>query len=142
MLFTTYEDDNEMANEFFNIGNDTSASDILSPKQGLTLGNLFASEYDRYKDYKPREIRVSNEKERLMLSIYELSFAINDLNLKLDVDPNNRTYFNLLKDYAKKLDGLVKDYSNKYGALEVCLDLNNNYSWIKNPWPWEGNSNV
>ena len=142
MLFTVNEDDNFMANKFFNIGNDyespTSTSDILTPKQGLNLGNLFASEYDRYKDYRPRELKANSEKEAMMLEVQELSFAINDLNLKLDVDPDNMEYFNLFKTYAKRLDNLIKEYSSKYDALEVCLDLNNRYTWLAGPWPWEG----
>ena len=142
MLFTVNEDDNFMANKFFNIGNDydspSNTSDILTPKQGLNLGNLFASEYDRYKDYRPRELKANGEKEAMMLEIEELSFAINDLNLKLDVDPDNMEYFNLFKIYAKRLDSLIKEYSSKYDALEVCLDLNNRYTWLANPWPWEG----
>ena len=142
MLFTVNEDDNFMANKFFNIGNDyekpTSTNDVLTPKQGLNLGNLFASEYDRYKDYRPRELKANSEKEAMMLEVQELSFAINDLNLKLDVDPDNMEYFNLFKTYAKRLDNLIKEYSSKYDALEVCLDLNNRYTWLAGPWPWEG----
>lgn len=142
MLFTTYDDDNEMANEYFNIGNDyMSTSDVLSPEQGFNLGNMFASEYDRYKDYKPRELRANSEKEMMMLEISRLSFAINDLNLKLDVDPDNMELFNLFKGYAKRLDELVREYSNKYEALELCLDLKGKYGWLFN-WPWEGDRYV
>ena len=92
MLFTV-NDDTNLFNDYFNVGNDgmngannfnkpTSISEILTPKQGLNLGNLFASEYDRYKDYRPRELRARSEKERALLEIRELSFAVNDLNLK------------------------------------------------------------
>ena len=152
MLFTV-NDDTNLFNDYFNIGNDlnnnsingtnpTNTSDILTPKQGLNLGNLFASEYDRYKNYRPRELKASSNQEQELLEIRELAFAINDLNLKLDVEPDNREYFNLFKEYAKELDVRVREYSNKYDVLEVCYDLKNEFTWYKNPWPWEVDKNV
>ena len=149
MLFTV-NDDTNLFNDYINIGNDLnnsnnypkSTSDVLTPKQGLNLGNLFASEYDRYKNYRPRELRANNEKEAAFLEICELSFAVNDLNLKLDIEPNNTEYFNLFKEYARKLDEKTRDYSNKYDVLELCYDLKNQYTWYQKPWPWEVKDNV
>ena len=148
MLFTA-NDDTNLFNDYFNVGNNfnnyqkpTSITDVLTPKQGLNLGNMFASEYDRYKNYRPRELKARNRQEEELYEIYELSFAVNDLNLKLDVEPDNREYFNLFKEYAKELDERVRSYSNKYEVLEVCQDLKNEYTWYKNPWPWEVNRNV
>ena len=152
MLFTV-NDDTNLFNDYFNIGNDlnnnytngnkpTSTSDVLTPKQGLNLGNMFASEYDRYKNYRPRELKAGSAQEQALLEIRELAFAINDLNLKLDVDPDNSEYFNLFKEYAKELDIRVREYSNKYDVLEVCYDLKNEFTWYKNPWPWEVDKNV
>ena len=152
MLFTV-NDDTNLFNDYFNIGNDSnnlnnsnnypnSTSDILTPKQGLNLGNLFASEYDRYKNYRPRELRANSEKESDLLEIRELAFAINDLNLKLDIEPNNMEYFNLFKEYAKELDERVRKYSSKYDVLELCYDLKNRYTWYQSPWQWEVSANV
>ena len=152
MLFTV-NDDTNLFNDYFNIGNDLNNSsnsnnypkptnDILTPKQGLNLGNLFASEYDRYKDYRPRELRANNAKEEALLEIRELSFAVNDLNLKLDIEPDNMEYFNLFKEYASALDEKVREYSNKYETLELCQDLKDKYTWYQSPWPWEVRDNV
>ena len=152
MLFTV-NDDTNLFNDYFNIGNDLNnssnsndypkpTSDILTPKQGLNLGNLFASEYDRYKDYRPRELRANNAKEEALLEIRELSFAVNDLNLKLDIEPDNMEYFNLFKEYTSALDEKVREYSNKYETLELCQDLKDKYTWYQSPWPWEVRDNV
>ena len=146
MLFNI-NDDSALFNDYFNVGNNnyknpTNISDVLTPKQGLNLGNMFASEYDRYKDYRPRELKATNSKEKDLLEIRELAFAVNDLNLKLDVEPDNLEYFSLFKEYARELDERVREYSNNYDVLEVCLDLKNNFSWYKNPWPWEVDKNV
>lgn len=151
MLFTTQNDTN-LFNDYFNVDNNlngtnsfkkpTSISDVLTPKQGLNLGNMFASEYDRYKDYRPREVKAKSPKEQELLEIRELAFAVNDLNLKLDVEPDNMEYFNLFKEYARELNKEVEEYSNKYDTLEVCKDLKNEFTWYKNPWPWEVDKNV
>ena len=148
MLFTA-NDDTNLFNDYFNVGNNfnnyqkpTSITDVLTPKQGLNLGNMFASEYDRYKNYRPRELKANSKKEQELLEIRELAFAVNDLNLKLDVDPNNQEYFSLFKEYAKELDEKVRMYSNNYDVLEVCQDTKNEYTWYQNPWPWEVDKNV
>lgn len=149
MLFTVNNDDTNLFNDYFNLKNEPenlqkpkSTNDLLTPKQGLNLGNMFASEYDRYKNYRPRELKASNMQEAELLKIRELSFAVNDLNLKLDVDPNNQEYFVIFKKYAKELNKLIQEYSEKYNVLELCLDTKNEYTWHKNPWPWEVDKNV
>ena len=147
MLFTV--DNNNMFEDYFNLNNSNNVNnqivmnnDVLSPKEGFTLGNLFANEYDSYKNYEPRVVKASNAKEADLLRISELAFAVNDLNLKLDVEPKNRQLFELFKKYTKELDEKVREYSEKYDVLEVCLDTKNEYTWYKNPWPWEADKNI
>lgn len=138
MLFTMNNDD--MLKEYYNLNK--SKSDVLSPKEGLILGNMFLNEYDEYKNYKPSELIARTEQEKELLKIRELSFAVNDLNLKLDVEPNNFEYYKLFKLYADKLNEYLKKYSEKYDVLELNYDVNGKYTWLSNPWPWEGNKNV
>lgn len=143
MLFTVDNND-DYFNDYFNLSNsnvnnpyDMNNSNVLSPKDGLEIGNLFRNEYDEYKNYKPRKLKPKNNQEADLYEIRALAFAVNDLNLKLDVDPNNTELFNLFKKYAKDLDQKVRVYSEKYDPLEVCLDTKDKYTWYKNPWPWE-----
>ena len=138
MLFSINED--LLLDDYFNISNDKD--NIMSPKQGLKLGNMFNDEYIPYKNYMPKIMEPSNEKESALQRIRELSFAVNDLNLKLDVEPYNKNLYGLFKKYAEELNELVMNYSKRYGALEICDDVNGTYTWYKNPWPWEGNGNV
>ena len=63
----------------------------------------------------------------------------NDLNLYLDLYPNDVEALTLYKRYLD-IDKEVKmEYEKKYGPL--CLDSNyvsdNSWKWIKSPWPWE-----
>ncbi len=136
MLFTVNDD----IGDYFNVN--MVKNDILTPREGLNLGNLFMNEYERYKNYRPRELKASSQKESDLWEIMELSFAINDLNLKLDIEPNDMECFALFNEYTNELDKRVRDYSKKYDALELCYDLGNSYSWFKGVWPWEGVNNV
>lgn len=117
-------------------------TNILDPKEGLIIGNMFYEMYDQYKNYKPREISACTKQEKTLLKIRELSFAINDLNLHLDVNPDDKETFCLFKLYVEELNRLQKVYSEKYEVLEINDDLKDCYTWYKNPWPWEVDSNV
>ena len=93
MLFSF--DDEYLLKDYFNLTK--TRDEILSPKEGLILGNMFSDEYEPYKNYRPSEIKINSEKERELLKIRELSFAVNDLNLKLDLEPNNDKLYKLFK---------------------------------------------
>lgn len=134
MLFSF--DDEYLLKDYFNLTK--TRDEVLSPKEGLILGNMFSDEYEPYKNYRPSEIKVNSEKERELLKIRELSIAVNDLNLKLDLEPNNDKLYKLFKMYAGELEMCIGKYNKKYNPLEVCDNIKDNYTWYKGPWPWEG----
>lgn len=113
------------------------SKDIMTPKEGLNIGNMFYNLYEPYKNYKPRELRVKSEKEQLLLKIQEFSFAVNDLNLYLDLYPNDKMVFELFKQYNLELNKLNNIYSEKFEVIEINQDIGNSFTWYKNPWPWE-----
>lgn len=111
---------------------------LVSIEEGFLRGNMFADEYKPYKNYTYKRIIPKTKKEELIVEIMELSFAINDLNLYLDLYPTD-------KEMLEKFNKLVEiscqkeiEYVKAYGPLEV-IDSNSktNFDWIKNPWPWE-----
>lgn len=138
MLFNI--DNDYLLNEYFNFEN--NKPEIVNPKDGLILGNMFYNSYIPYKDYKPCEYVACNEKEKLLLRIQELTFALNDLGLYLDLDPKDEQTYNLFKIYANELNKCKKKYTDQYEVLELNEDIKTDYTWYKNPWPWEGDSNV
>ena len=79
MLFNLENED--FLKNYFNLDRD----DVLNPDEGLVLGNLFLDEYVPYKNYKPYKIKPTCEKDAMLLKIREYCFAIDDLNLKLDL---------------------------------------------------------
>lgn len=124
----------------FNVNMDRPM-DVVDPKTGLSLGNMYKDEYNPYKNYMQKRITVNNDREKMLLKIQELDFALNDLNLKLDVNPNDKDLYNLFKNYAIELKNLCEKYSKEYEVLELIKDVNGKYTWIDEPWPWDGGKN-
>ena len=111
--------------------------DILSPKEALTIGNVFFNTYSPYKHHKPREIICDNPKEELMLKIQELSLMVNDLGLYLDLNPHDKVVFVIFKKYNDELVKTEEKYCVEYEPLNLADDYMDHYKWYKN-WPWEG----
>ena len=74
----------------------------------------------------------------MLLRIQELDFILNDLNLYLDINPNDDKVYNLFKNTALELQNLKKKYEDKYMVLKLIDDTKGKYTWIDNPWPWDG----
>lgn len=129
----------EFETGIFNANNNPDVYDI---NEGFTKGNMFPSLYDPYKNYQPKTIVPRTERELLLDKIYKLCFALNDLNLYLDIHTDDQTAYNLFKKYAENYNKLVADYESKYQVLNLSHDTYGKYTWINNPWPWEGNYNV
>ena len=112
---------------------------LYEPYEGFIKGNLFKNLYNEYKNYKPMTLRPTNEKNALMLEIQKYKFALNDLNLYLDVNPNNKEAINIYNNYVVELDKLTKYYENLYGPISLNNNLikTSNFNWINCPWPWE-----
>ena len=111
---------------------------LVSVEEGFLRGNMFANEYKPYKNYSYKKIIPQNKKEELLLDIMELSFAINDLNLYLDLNPYDNKMVELFNNLVEKSCQKEMEYVKNYGSLEV-IDNNSSdsFKWIKNPWPWE-----
>lgn len=126
--------DEFLLKDYFNLKKDNG---ILTPIEGLTIGNLFYDLYSPYKNYKPKELKADSQKGSLLLKIQSLCLAVNDLNLYLDIHPEDQETFHLFKNYISELENLTKTYSENYDVLELCHDMGQNFTWYKKPWPWE-----
>ena len=127
--------DYDMLMNLSNLNNDDATS-LIDETEGLQRGNLFANEYVPYKNYNPTRIST---KDSLLLKLYETNFAIIDLNLYLDLNPNDEKIYEIYRSYVKNYDNLKKQYEEIYGPLEISCVNNNTYSWINDPWPWDKN---
>ena len=136
MLFEDNDFDINMA--FFIPDVDFSRTvNILSPMEGFLRGNMFQDEYEPYKNLTYFKLNPKDEKEKLLYQVMALSFAINDLNLYLDLHPDNKEVLDLFKKFVREEKELSSEYVKKYGPLEVTEVMRNKFNWIDSPWPWE-----
>ncbi len=122
-----------MANKTF----DKSNPNILPAKDGFLRGNMFKNEYMPYKNLTYVDIRPRNEREAKLFNVMQYSFAINDLNLYLDLHPDDREVMALFEEFVKNEKEAKKEYMESYGPLTVTKTKGNKFTWIDNPWPWE-----
>ena len=78
----------------------------------------------------------------MVLKIRELSHAVADLNLYLDLCPDDRDVYELFKKYVIELNELTCLYSEKYEVLDLSKDVNGSYTWESGLWPWEVKKDV
>lgn len=123
-----------------NIGNPS----LVTPAEGYNRGNIFANLYDQYKNYRPVSLRGNNEQERLFLELSRMHFAAHEINLYLDLNPNDVSMIRLFNDYRQKTNELTREYESKYGPLNIMSDSLDKtpFMWEKSPWPWEDRFNV
>lgn len=112
---------------------------IYDPYNGFIRGNMFPELYNSYKLNKPLEITPMNEQAELLTYVDALTFAMIDLNLYLDVYPNDRRALELFNQYRMQADEYTKKYESKYGPLELTSNSLNTFPWAWDnaPWPWE-----
>ena len=129
----------EQNNEMIKNNNKMNNDSLFDPYQGFIRGNMFQKLYDPYKLKEPYDIKPMNEQAELLTYIDSLSFACIDLNLYLDVYPNDRSAFDLFNQYRTQKNDLIEEYQNKFGPLLLNSDSLNTYPWAwdDRPWPWQ-----
>ncbi len=131
--------DNDLT--FLSIINSSEVSEkkenaLYDTTEGFIKGNMFESEYKAYKSMRPSMPKTRCEKTAKLYKIMELNFAINDLNLWLDIHPEDKKIFELMKKCIEKLYKCEVDYVKLYGPLEVNENVFETNEWVKD-WPWE-----
>ena len=123
----------------FNSNNNMTGSFLFTPEVAYNNGNLFSNLYSQYKNYRSAQLSANTEKEKLLLDIGRLSFAAHDLNLYLDLNPNDESMLALFNDYRKQADSMISEYESKFGPLNISSNSleTGPFKWINSPWPWE-----
>lgn len=117
----------------------SKTTSLYDPYNGFIRGNMFKEIYDPYKNNEPFDIKPMNEQAKLLTDIDALCFAITDLNLYLDVNPNNQDAINLFNQYREEKENLTKEYESMYGPITLDSNSLNSYpwGWDDMPWPWD-----
>lgn len=112
---------------------------LVNTKEGFLRGNIWKDEYVPYKNMKYLNLVPTCEREALLFKIMEVDFAINDLNLYLDLHPEDEMIYEKFKMYTNECIRLKDEYAKRFGPLTLDQTNSNSYEWMKNPWPWENN---
>lgn len=86
------------------------------------------------------------ERERLMLEIYQICFTVDDLRLYLDTHPQDVQALDMLKNSLLQRKQLLADHAMRFYPLTMdCMaDIYQAgagagcYCWQEGPMPWEG----
>lgn len=113
----------------------SSMQKLVSPSEAFNRGNLFDNYFWPYKYV--ANIKPENERQALMQKIQEYAFAAHELNLYLDVYPEDKQAVGLYNQYSEMSDKYLKEYEQKYGPVILNSDEKYPWMWINSPWPWE-----
>ena len=69
----------------------------------------------------------------MMMKIRELNFAIIELGLYLDTQPEDQRALCLHREYTKELRDLKDKYQRMYGPLTIYFPCNK-WRWLEEPW--------
>jgi len=113
---------------------------LFDPKEAYEKGNLFKNLYEPYKNHTPQPLTARNEQEQLLLDLSEVSFAAHDLNLYLNVHPEDESMIALFNDYRRRTNTLTEEYENRYGPLRIGSNAleQTPWMWATQSFPWEG----
>lgn len=114
-------------------------NNIYNKDEALVKGNLYKDLYVPYRNYKEEKVKVYNEQDKDMLALQELCFVINDLNLYLDLHPEDNNSFKIFKDTVKSYKEKKKEYVKKWGPIDL-LDKMDDFEWTLSLFPWEDNN--
>ena len=124
--------DLEQFDNMDNNSNMNSDCGLYSNYEGFLKGNMFPKLYSPYKGYSPKEMKAVNNKEAMMLKIQELCFALIDMNLYLDIHPNDKCMINRYNKTLSEKKKLVNEYETKYGPI-----MTDGAGLNKTPWVWD-----
>ena len=118
--------------------NSSDNLNLFNPYEGYLKGNAFKDEYRPYKNYKVAKLNINSEKEEMMVNIGEYSFIMHDLNLYLDVHPNDTEALKKFSEYRNKVNDLITNYERKYGSLSVKGNVSTStpFNWEASKWTW------
>lgn len=115
----------------------SSIDQFYDANEGFTKGTLCKKVYKPYKNFRPKEVIPTNEKEALLLFILKCDLAIQDLTLYLDIVENDEKVLKMLNFYKEEFNKARQKYLEKYGPLTNCQQTNS-FKWNDEPFPWEG----
>ena len=118
--------------------NQSTNPKLFEPEEAFMLGNLFKDLYMTYKGFSNYCIHSMNQKQKALLEVQMYSFVAHEINLYLDIYPDNKKMVELYHHYATKAKEATKAYEKQFGPLTVQNSSTQiPFEWVQGPWPWE-----
>lgn len=79
-------------------------------------------------------------REAIMNDLYAASFALDDVVLYLDTHPLDQEALEYYHEVQALEDKITEEYllSRQGELMNSTVDNCKCWTWINNPWPWEG----
>ena len=77
------------------------------------------------------------DKKELLHDVQRASFALVDANLYLDAYPDGADALEYFKNAREEYLVAVEEYEKNCGPLTATSFENDNWQWVRTPWPWE-----
>lgn len=105
-----------------------------APRTALVRGTLFTGLDLPY-------LGMVNNKEKAVTPLTELqvtAFVIQELTLYMDTHREDKEALELLTEYQKCYEEMVRKYERSCGPLSNTSPCSREeYRWLDDPWPWE-----
>jgi hypothetical protein len=108
---------------------------LVSVKEGFNRGNMFDNLFMPYKYI--ADIKPIDRRNKLMMDIQMFCFAAHELNLYLDLYPDDIQAIGLYNQYKEEANRLTYEYEKEFGKIELNINESYTWDWVKSPWPWE-----
>lgn len=83
------------------------------------------------------------ERERALLRVQTLGFAMNEANLFLDTHPTDRDALDYYHKTVADYTDAVQQYITKYGPIDASqVQSRERWTWVDGCMPWEADCNV
>lgn len=134
-----FQDNQNCFNPYMMSGNtQEKAPKLFDPQEAIMLGNLFKDLYMTYKGFSNYCLQPQSRKQQALLEVQMFGFVAHEMNLYLDMYPNNQRMAQLYSEYAQKAKEAQKAYEKEFGPLSVSDTSNKTpFAWVQGPWPWE-----
>lgn len=101
--------------------------------EALNRGTLFPGLFLPFRN----RTEVTNAADGDLGSLMALAFALYDLGLYLDTHSGDSAALQKYQALAAQYENAMKEYVAKYGPILQTQVTGNQYTWLKNPWPWD-----
>lgn len=112
---------------------------LFSAHEGFEKGNMFKNLYEQYKNYKPKDLNPRDEREQALLQIDQLSFAMHEINLYLNIFPDDINMINKYNEFQRNYNQILNYYESRFAPIQTNNEFmtTSPFAWTADPWPWD-----